>query len=187
MDLRLKGKTAVITGGSKGIGYAVAEGLAQEGVDLFILARNVEDLNEAARKLEEKYDVNCMGIKSDVTRLEDLKNAETIIKENTETVDILINNAGYGSFGAVEEVPLEEVKRQFEVNLFGLSELTKLIIPGMRENNYGKIITEYNHYYIDSCYHKIKVSKKYQKWNHIRRINYRDKSIISKIISFLKR
>jgi len=55
-------------------------------------------------------------------------------------IDILINNAGYGAYGAVEEVPLEKVKQQFEVNLFGLSELTKLVIPKMRENKMSKII-----------------------------------------------
>ncbi|WP_319560762.1 SDR family NAD(P)-dependent oxidoreductase [Marispirochaeta sp.] len=55
-------------------------------------------------------------------------------------VDILINNAGYGSYGAVEDVPMEEARRQFEINLFGLARITQLVLPGMRTRGYGKII-----------------------------------------------
>lgn len=141
MDLKLKGKTAVITGGSKGIGYAVAEGLAQEGLDLFILARNVEDLNEAARKLEEKYEINCVGIKCDVTKLEDLQNAETIIKENTETVDILINNAGTGSKEDIMDADDEKWQYYWDLHVMAAVRLSRMIVPLMKKSkNEGVIL-----------------------------------------------
>ena len=56
------------------------------------------------------------------------------------SIDILVNNAGYGSYGAMEDVPLEEARRQFDVNIFGLARLTQLVLPGMRENRWGKIV-----------------------------------------------
>ena len=62
------------------------------------------------------------------------------ILEKEGSVDILVNNAGYGSYGAIEDVPIDEARRQFEVNIFGLARLTQLVLPKMRENRYGKII-----------------------------------------------
>ena len=63
----------------------------------------------------------------------------TISKEQGD-IDILVNNAGYGSYGALEDVPLDEGRRQFEVNIFGLARLTQLVLPGMSKNRYGKIV-----------------------------------------------
>ena len=68
-----------------------------------------------------------------------IKCVESIIRESGH-IDVLINNAGYGSYGAIEDVPMEEVKRQFDVNLFGMARLIQFVTPGMRANNYGKIV-----------------------------------------------
>lgn len=127
-------KVVLITGASSGIGRSTAEKLLQLGYTVYGAARTEEDL-----KYLSDYE-NGHYLIMDITKTKVRKRAVREIYNREDKIDILINNAGYGSFGAVEEVPLEEVKRQFEVNLFGLSELTKLIIPGMRENNYGKII-----------------------------------------------
>src|SRR6056297_1367235 len=140
MDLMLEGKTAVITGCSKGIGYAVAEGLAKEGVDLFILARKEKDLKEAAQKLE-KENIKCVDIKADVTKLEDLENAVSIIKEHTDTVDILINNAGTGSKEDIMDASDEKWQYYWDLHVMAAVRLSRMIVPMMKKNeNEGVIL-----------------------------------------------
>lgn len=140
MDLMLEGKTAVITGGSKGIGYAVAEGLAKEGVDIFIMARKEKDLVEAAQKLE-KENINCVDIKADVTKLEDLENAVSIIKKHTDKVDILINNAGTGSKEDIMEADDEKWQYYWDLHVMAAVRLSRMIVPMMKEtNNEGVIL-----------------------------------------------
>lgn len=63
-----------------------------------------------------------------------------LLEQREGNVDILVNNAGYGSYGAIEDVPVDEARRQFEVNLFGLARITQLVLPGMRKNSFGKIV-----------------------------------------------
>lgn len=76
----------------------------------------------------------------DVTDETSMVDGVNSILEKEGSIDILINNAGYGSYGAIEDVPIDEGRRQFEVNIFGLSRLTQLVLPGMRSNGYGKIV-----------------------------------------------
>lgn len=127
-------KTVLITGASSGIGHSTAEKLLKKGYTVYGAART-----ESQLKYLSEYE-NGNYIIMDITNQKDRKNVIKEILKTEESIDILINNAGYGSFGAIEDVPIEEAKRQFEVNLFGLTELTKLVIPEMRKNNYGKII-----------------------------------------------
>jgi 3-oxoacyl-[acyl-carrier protein] reductase len=97
MDLDLKGKVAAITGGSEGIGLAVAEGLAAEGVHLALCARTESRVTEAAQKIASKYGVQAFGAAVDVSKAEDLERFVTQIKDTFGGVDILINNAGTGT------------------------------------------------------------------------------------------
>lgn len=129
----LKGKTALVTGASSGIGRSTVELLLQEGVTVYAAARRVERMKDL-----EKSGASVLSL--DVTQEDSIrKTVERIIREHG-SVDILVNNAGYGSYGAMEEVPLEEARRQFEVNIFGLARLTQLVVPGMRDSGYGKIV-----------------------------------------------
>lgn len=130
----LSKKVALITGASSGIGRSTAEMFLKKDYKVYGAARTESDL-----KYLSEYE-NGDYILMDITQAAMRKKCVDQILAQEDKIDILINNAGYGSFGAVEEVPIEEVKKQFEVNLFGLSELTKLVIPKMRENEYGKII-----------------------------------------------
>ena len=126
-------KVVLVTGASSGIGAMTAKSLAQAGFTVYGAARRVD-------KMEELKKVGIRPISLDLTKEESmLKCVETIYNE-VGRIDILINNAGYGFYGAIEDVAMEEAKRQFEVNLFGMARLIQLVTPKMRENHYGKIV-----------------------------------------------
>jgi short-subunit dehydrogenase len=126
-------KTALITGASTGIGRATAILLNEKGYTVYA----------GARRTERMKDLEQMGVHTfalDVTNEDSMAAGVAAILEKEKSIDILVNNAGYGSYGAIEDVPLEEGKRQFEVNLFGMARMIQLVLPGMRKNHYGKII-----------------------------------------------
>lgn len=126
-------KVVLITGASSGIGKETA----------ILLAKQKHTVYAAARRVEKMEGLKNLGVKLlaiDVTNDESMQaGINQIIKEETR-IDVLINNAGYGSFGALEDVPISEGKYQFEVNVFGLARLTQLVLPFMRKQKSGKII-----------------------------------------------
>ncbi len=129
----INGKTALVTGASSGIGKATVEELLSAGAKVY----------GAARRVDKMEDLQAKGARVraiDVTKEDSMVSGIKAILEQEGSVDILVNNAGYGSYGAVEDVPLEEARRQFEVNIFGLARLTQLVLPKMREKRYGKIV-----------------------------------------------
>ena len=127
------GQTVLITGASSGIGKETARRLLQEGYVVYAAARRIEQM----RDLEE---MGAAVLKLDVTREEDIEaGVERIVEERGGT-DVLVNNAGFGLYGPVEETPLGAARYQFEVNLFGLARLTQLVLPHMREKGAGKIV-----------------------------------------------
>jgi short-subunit dehydrogenase len=126
-------KVALITGASSGIGKETALLLLANGYTVYGAARRVdkmEDLRKAGVKL----------IAMDVTDDEAMQRGIAEILNSEQRIDVLVNNAGYGSYGAVEDVPISEAKYQFEVNIFGLARLTQLVLPTMRAQKSGKII-----------------------------------------------
>jgi len=126
-------KVALITGASSGMGKSAANILHNQGYIVYGAARRTEEMND----LKEKG----MGVVSlDLTNDESIVNAVNTIIDKEGKIDILINNAGYGSYGAVEDVSIAEAKRQFEVNLFGLARITQLILPAMRRHKSGRIV-----------------------------------------------
>ena len=123
----------LLTGASSGIGYDTAKDLAAAGHTVYGAARRVE-------KLEELRPFGIIPLQLDITDEDSIKKAvETIITKQGR-IDALVNNAGYGSYGAIEDVTLDEARNQFEVNLFGLARLTQLILPQMRAQRSGRII-----------------------------------------------
>lgn len=126
-------KVALVTGASSGIGKETAIELSQK--DFIVYA--------AARRTDRMQDLIAKGIRPislDVTNDELMVNCINEILKKEGRIDVLVNNAGYGSYGAIEDVPMEEARRQIEVNLFGLARMTQLVLPGMRKNKYGKIV-----------------------------------------------
>jgi len=140
MDLELKDKIAVITGGSVGIGLAVAHGLAAEGVHLVLCARNRERLYQVAADVELEYGVNVTGIKADVSKEKDIQNLVDQIKERYKGIDILINNAGVGSNETIIEATDEKWQYYWDLHVMAAVRLSRALIPLMQKMGGGVIL-----------------------------------------------
>ena len=126
-------RAVLITGCSSGIGWATAEHLAGRGWAVYATARNVE----AIAPLEAR---GCRVLRLDVTEEESMRRAVEEVERTEGAVGVLVNNAGYSQSGAVEEVPMENIRRQFETNVFGLGRMCQLVLPGMRRQDSGRIV-----------------------------------------------
>jgi 3-oxoacyl-[acyl-carrier protein] reductase len=136
----LKGKTAIVTGASRGIGKALACTAASLGINLVIAARQEGPLKEAADEIAKKYKVEVLPVPCDVTKLEDLENLANKTKEKFGKIDILINNAGVSSQYPFEKQPLEDFERLVHTNYLGYVRLIRLVINDMIKNKSGAII-----------------------------------------------
>lgn len=126
-------KTALITGASSGIGEATARKLRSLGYVVYAAARRVERMSE----------LEVAGVRTiamDVTDDESMRAAVDRILDETGRIDVLVNNAGYGSYGALEDIDIEEGRRQFDVNVFGAVRLAQLVLPHMRQRRSGTIV-----------------------------------------------
>ncbi|MDR6868498.1 short-subunit dehydrogenase [Microbacterium resistens] len=126
-------KVALVTGASSGMGHAFALDLQQAGFLVYGVARRVDRM----------ADLHAQGIRTlamDITDAASANEGIDRILAETGRIDVLVNNAGYGSYGPVEDVALEEARRQFEVNVFGASRLIQLVLPSMRSRRSGTII-----------------------------------------------
>ncbi len=126
-------KAVLITGCSSGIGRTTAERLAGVGWKVYATARNVEDISPLAER-------GCELLPLDVTDEGSMRSAVEEVERREGAVGVLVNNAGYSQSGAVEAVPMEKVRRQFETNVFGLVRMCQLVLPGMRWQGYGRIV-----------------------------------------------
>jgi NAD(P)-dependent dehydrogenase (short-subunit alcohol dehydrogenase family) len=126
-------KVVLITGCSSGIGRATALRLAGAGWKVYATARRPETLSELV-------EAGCKTLALDVTDEQSMAVAVAQIEQAEGAIGVLINNAGYSQSGAIETVPLDAVRRQFETNVFGLVRLTQLVLPKMRAQRWGKIV-----------------------------------------------
>ena len=126
-------KAVLITGCSSGIGRATAEHLAEHGWTVYATARRPDSIADLAAK-------GCKLLALDVTDEASMQQAVSAVEQAEGAVGVLVNNAGYSQSGTVEEVPLEQVRRQFETNVFGLVRMCQLALPGMRRQRWGKIV-----------------------------------------------
>jgi NAD(P)-dependent dehydrogenase (short-subunit alcohol dehydrogenase family) len=124
---------ALVTGGSSGIGESTARALLAKGFTVYAVARRVDRMTGLA---SEGVHTFAMDVTDDASMVAGI---DRIVAEQGR-IDVLVNNAGYGSYGAVEDVPIEEARRQFEVNVFGLARLVQLVTPHMRARRSGRII-----------------------------------------------
>ncbi len=126
-------KAVLITGCSSGIGRATAERLASVGWKVYATARDPEAIASLERN-------GCGLLTLDVTDEDSMRSAVDEVERREGAVGVLVNNAGYSQSGAIEAVPMEKVRRQFETNVFGLARMCQLVLPGMRRQGYGRIV-----------------------------------------------
>lgn len=126
-------KVIIITGASSGIGFDSARTLAQQGHTVYAAARRT-NLMEPLKQ----YGVKVLEM--DVTKEDTIQACVDTVMKNEGRIDVVVNNAGYGYFGAIETVSMEEARRQVEVNVFGLASLSKKVLPIMREQHSGRIV-----------------------------------------------
>ncbi|HTA33993.1 MAG TPA: SDR family NAD(P)-dependent oxidoreductase [Solirubrobacteraceae bacterium] len=126
-------KAVLVTGCSSGIGRASALRLSRAGWTVYATARRPESLTELAQ-------AGCQTLALDVTDEDSMRAAVATVEQEHGAVGVLVNNAGYSQGGAIETVPMEAVRRQFETNVFGLVRLTQLVLAKMRAQRWGKIV-----------------------------------------------
>ncbi|HXB61747.1 MAG TPA: oxidoreductase [Acidobacteriaceae bacterium] len=126
-------QVAIVTGASSGIGESTAQTLLQAGFTVYAAARRTEKMQQLAA-------AGAKLLALDVTEEASMLAAVQHVLSQSGRVDVLVNNAGYGAYGALEDVPLDEARRQFEVNVFGLARMTQLVLPTMRSQKSGTIV-----------------------------------------------
>lgn len=126
-------KTALVTGASSGMGKSIARRLIQDGYQVYVAARNVD-------KMADLVSLGAQPLRMDISVDEEIVSGVNTILAGTAGVDVLVNNAGFGLYGPVEEIGIDEARYQFEVNLFGAARLTQLLLPAMRSRRSGHII-----------------------------------------------
>src|SRR4051795_1303810 len=126
-------RAVLITGCSSGIGRATAERLARSGYTVYATARKPESIADLEG-------AGCRTLALDVTDEGSMAAAVRTVEEAEGAVGVLVNNAGYSQSGAVESVSMEDVRRQFETNVFGLVRMCQLVLPKMREQRWGRIV-----------------------------------------------
>jgi NAD(P)-dependent dehydrogenase (short-subunit alcohol dehydrogenase family) len=126
-------KTALVTGASSGMGKDIARRLMRDGFQVYAAARNVEKMDDLAT-------LGARALRLDVSKEDEIKMAVASILAEAGGVDVLVNNAGFGLYGPVEDISLDEARYQFEVNLFGAARLTQLLLPSLRARRAGTIV-----------------------------------------------
>jgi len=129
-------KVWFITGCSTGFGRELAKEVLQLGNNVVVTARNPNDIKD----IVEGYPGTSIAVKLDVTKPEEIKSSVQQAIEKFGRIDVLVNNAGIGYFGAIEESEEEEVRRMFEINFFGLANMTKEVLPIMRKQRSGHVV-----------------------------------------------
>jgi NAD(P)-dependent dehydrogenase (short-subunit alcohol dehydrogenase family) len=140
MKLELEHKVAVITGGSVGIGLAIARGLAAEGTHLVLCARDETRLMESAIKIQNEYGVRALGLKADVTRPGDIDHVVAEVEREFDGADILINNAGTGSNETIVDAPDDKWYYYWDLHVMAAVRLARGLIPAMRQRGGGVVI-----------------------------------------------
>jgi len=140
MELGLKGKTALITGGSRGIGFAVLKGLAAEGVHVAFCARESKEVQTVSAELEKACGIRAVGMAADVARPADIIDFVSLAVRELGGADILINNAGVGSEETIMDAPDEKWQYYWDMQVMAAVRMSREVVPHMRQRGGGVII-----------------------------------------------
>jgi 3-oxoacyl-[acyl-carrier protein] reductase len=144
MEIRLDGRSAVITGASKGLGLAMAEKFASSGADVAILARSPDTLAEAKQRVQANSKGKVAAVSCDVSKAADIRKAYDQVMSELGKIDILVNNAGQSTRGPSEEITDEMWQSDLDLKLFAQIRLARLVFPQMKERRWGRIINVLN-------------------------------------------
>ena len=139
-QFKLNGRAALIVGGNRGLGFAMARALAEGGADIVIAARDQLMNEKAADTLRSEYNVKCNSVICDVTKEKDIEQATTVTVNSFGKVDILINSAGINIRGSIESLDVADFNLVQQVNVTGAWLACKHVIPHMKKVRYGKVI-----------------------------------------------
>jgi NAD(P)-dependent dehydrogenase (short-subunit alcohol dehydrogenase family) len=144
MQISLAGRSAIVTGGSKGIGLAVAAEFAASGADVAIVARGREALDQAVTSIRSRAQSHVVAIQADVSKAADVKRAYDEAMSAFGKIDIIVNNAGTSRTGTLEELTDEVMQGDLDQKLFAAIRLTRLVWPQMKERRWGRVINVLN-------------------------------------------
>ena len=140
MDLHLKGKSALVTGGSEGIGKGIALGLAKEGVDVSICARRTELLEKTAQEIRDATGVKVLAIGTDLTDNNQAKNFVEVSAAEFGRIDIMVNNAGSAPGGVIENLSEDDWEQSLQLKFMGYVRCLRYVLPIMVEQNGGRVV-----------------------------------------------
>lgn len=140
MELNLSGKNVLVTASSMGIGRAAAEQFIKEGCNVAICSRNQENLLKAVTEIKTLYNTEPLWIVCDINKLDDIENTVKVVKETFGNIDILVNNCGGPRAGFFDELNDDDWEFAFKQILMSAVRFTRLVLPGMKEKKWGRII-----------------------------------------------
>ncbi|MGA8611141.1 MAG: SDR family oxidoreductase [Xanthobacteraceae bacterium] len=144
MEISLSGRAAIVTGGSKGIGFAVATRFAASGADVAMVARTGEPLKEAVSAIRKSSQTRVIGVQADVSKAADVQRVYDEVMKAFDKIDIVVNNAGTSRAMPFEKVTDEILHDDLELKLFAAVRLIRLVAPQMKERRWGRIINVLN-------------------------------------------
>lgn len=137
---RLDGQVAIVTGGSKGLGLAMAAGLASAGANVMLVSRSEDQAKQAATELTDQYSVESEGLAADVTDSEAVDAVVAAVNQKWGRIDILINSAGINIRGPIDEITPEQFDEVMNINVNGTWKMNRAVVPTMKSASYGRII-----------------------------------------------
>lgn len=140
MELGINGKVAVVAASSKGLGKACALELSKEGAKVVVFSRNKDDIENTATEIQSKTNSEVVPLTADVTKTDQINSVITATLERFSTIHILVNNAGGPPFGHFDDFTINDWQSAVELNLYSTINLTNLVLPYMKSNNWGRII-----------------------------------------------
>jgi 3-oxoacyl-[acyl-carrier protein] reductase len=140
MDLGLRDRVALVSGGSKGIGKAIAAGFAREGAKVALCARTEEEVKTTAAMIAEETGVETLGVQADLTRTEDAERFVAASVERFGRIDILVNNAGSARGGVIEHLTDEDWEQALQLKFLGYVRLIRAVLPTMRRQGGGRVV-----------------------------------------------